>query len=67
VSTQQVIGSGNGRIGWSLFSLFFTLVLRAGLADLRRRLLWVGVAILAVALVSIGLFLSAARSTTGSL
>jgi hypothetical protein len=59
------IGRGNGRIAWPLLGLVFELVLRAGLADLRRRFVWIGVALLAVVLVSVGLVLSAVRSGGG--
>ena len=62
---RHEMGRGNGRIALPLLGIFFELVLRAGLADLRRRLIWVGVAILAMALVSVGLVVSVVRSTSG--
>jgi hypothetical protein len=52
-------------MAWSVLRLFFELVLRAALSDLRRRLVWVAVAVLAVALVSVGLVLSTWQASPG--
>jgi hypothetical protein len=60
----QRSGTRNGRIALAILGFFMRLVVRVTVDSVRRRLVFVGVAVVAVALVSAGLVASLARSAS---